>query len=82
MSDLPGGALIERELIRGGAYSQNQVTRIYLVAFQFIYSISLWKQHTILRLTYITSMQFLSQTIIKSTCKVVQLNKWKIFGKF
>ena len=32
--DLPEGGLIER-----GAYSQNQVKRIYLVAFQFFYSI-------------------------------------------
>ena len=32
ISDLPEGGLLER-----GAYSQNQVTRIYLEAFQFFY---------------------------------------------
>ena len=38
ISDLPEGDLIERGLIReGGAYSKNQVTMIYLVAFQFLY---------------------------------------------
>ena len=32
------GGLIERGLVReGGAYSQNQLTRIYLEAFQFFY---------------------------------------------
>ena len=30
---------MERGLIREGAYSQNQVTRIYLVAFQFFHPI-------------------------------------------
>ena len=34
ISDLPEGGLIERGLIReGGAYLQNQRTRIYLIAF-------------------------------------------------
>ena len=40
ISDLPEGGSIERRLIREGAYSQNQETRIYLVAFQFFYPIS------------------------------------------
>ena len=40
ISDLPEGGLIERGLFRErGAYSQNQVTRIYLEAFQFFYPI-------------------------------------------
>ena len=33
ISDTPEGGLIERGLIREGAYSQNQVARMYLVAF-------------------------------------------------
>ena len=32
ISDLPEGSLLQR-----GAYSQNQLSRIYLVAFQFFY---------------------------------------------
>ena len=51
--------------MREGTYSQNQVTRIYLVAFQLFYLLShvLQNQHTILQLKYINSSQFLSQTI-------------------
>ena len=38
--DLPEGGLYrEGGLLERGAYSQNQVTRIYLVAFQFFYPI-------------------------------------------
>ena len=40
ISDLPEGGLNrEGGLLERGAYSQNQVTRIYLVAFQFFYPI-------------------------------------------
>ena len=43
ISDLPERGLIERGAYqRGLAYSQNQVTRIYLVASQFFYPIFLW----------------------------------------
>ena len=50
------GGLIER-----GAYSQNQVKRIYLVAFQFYHPIFCRQnQHAILRLKRINSTQFLS----------------------
>ena len=40
ISDLPEGGLNrEGGLLERGAYSQNQVTMIYLVAFQFFYPI-------------------------------------------
>ena len=40
ISDLPERGLDrEGSFTRQGAYSQNQVTRIYLVAFQFFYPI-------------------------------------------
>ena len=34
-----GGAYLILDLLERGAYSQNQVTRIYLVAFHFLYPI-------------------------------------------
>ena len=40
ISDLPEGGLIETGgLFERGAYSQNQVTRIYSIAVQFFYPI-------------------------------------------
>ena len=40
ISGLPEGGLnSEGDLLERGAYSQNQVTRRYLVAFQFLYLI-------------------------------------------
>ena len=74
-----------RGVNREGAYSKHQVTRIYLVT-SVLLSCTLQNQHAMLRLTYINIDKFLSQTIQLTiptlTCKVVQQNKWKIFGKF
>ena len=35
----PGGAYLISDLPERGAYSQNQVIRIYFIAFQFLYLI-------------------------------------------
>ena len=40
-------------------------------SFSVLLSHVLWNQHIILRLKYVNSTQFLSQTILKITCNVV-----------
>ena len=51
-------------------------------SFSVLLSHILQNKHTILWLKFINWTQFLSQTILKFTCKIVLLNKWKIFDKF
>ena len=81
ISDLPEGGL-NREgglLERGGLFTKSKDKDIF-DSFLVLSTQILRNQHTILRLKYINSTQFLSQTILKLTRKVVQLNKWKTFG--
>ena len=65
-----GGFNREGGFLERGAYSQNQAKRIYLVAFQFLYSIFCGFNTQFSGSNY-NSTQFLSQIILKSTCKVV-----------
>ena len=77
ISDLPEGGL-NRE---GGLFTKSSDKDIF-GSFSVLLPHILRNQHTILRLKYINSTQSLSQTILKLTCKAVQLNKLVIFGKF
>ena len=83
ISDLPEGGLIERGLIReGGELIHKSSDKDIFGSFSVHLSHVLRNQGTILRLKYVNSTQFLFQSMPKLTCKVVQLNEWKIFGKF
>ena len=64
-------------LIREGGLFTKSGDKDIFGSFSVLLSHILWNQHTILRLKYTNSTQFLSQTISKLTCKVVSLSKWK-----
>ena len=49
--------------------------------FSAILSHTVCKQHTISRVKYTSTTQFLSQTISKLICNLVLLNEWQTFGK-
>ena len=63
------GGLLER----GGLFTKSKDKDIF-DSFLVLSTQILRNQHTILRLKYINSTQFLSQTILKLTRKVVQIN--------
>ena len=74
ISNLAEGGLIERGLIReGGLFSlfTKSSDKDIFGSFSVPLSHILRNQHTILRLKYINSTQFLSKIILKLTCKVV-----------
>ena len=66
ISNLPEGGLLER----GGLFTKSKDKDIF-DSFLVLSTQILRNQHTILRLKYINSTQFLSQTILKLTRKVV-----------
>ena len=71
---LQGGQrdLLEKGLIRGGAYPQSQMTRIRMNSFLFLFSPNILRsQNTTLRVKYTNSSQLLSEAISKVTCKSV-----------
>ena len=69
---LPEVGLTEKGLIReeGGLFTKSSDKDTF-DSFSLLLSHILQSQHTILWLKYINSTQFLSQTILKLTCKVV-----------
>ena len=64
--DLPEGGLLER----GGLFTKSSEKDIF-GSFSVLLFHILRIQHTIFRLKYTNSTQFLSQIILKLTCKVV-----------
>ena len=62
---------MERGLIREGGLFTKSSDKDIFGSFSVLLSHILRNQHTILRLKYINSTQFLSHTILKLTCKVV-----------
>ena len=72
ISDLPEGGL-SREGERG--LFKKLSDKYIFGSFSVLSSHILRNQHSILRLKYINSTQFLPQTILKLRCKVVELNK-------
>ena len=71
-----GGLIIE-----GGLFTKSSDNDLFGY-FSVVSTHILHHQHTILRVSYINSTQFFSQTISKLTYKHVLLSKWKIFGEF
>ena len=71
--DLPEGGGLNREgglLERGGLFTKSSEKDIF-GSFSVLLFHILRIQHTIFRLKYTNSTQFLSQIILKLTCKVV-----------
>ena len=75
----PRGAYLILDLAEGGLMERGLFTKSNDIfgSFSVLLSHILWNQQTILRFRYINSTQFLSQTILKLTCKVVSQSKWK-----
>ena len=71
ISDLPEGGLIERGLIREGGLFTKSSDKDIFGSYSVLSSHILRNQHTIIRLKYINSTQFSSQTMPKLTFKVV-----------
>ena len=71
ISDLREGGFLERGHIREGVLFTKSSDKDILGSFSVLLSHILRNHRTILRLKYINSTQFLSQTILKLTCKVV-----------
>ena len=62
---------MERRLISEGYLFTKSNDKDIVGSFSILLSHILWNQQAILRLKYINSTQFLSQTILKLRCKVV-----------
>ena len=71
------GTLVER----GGGYLRNQMTRIYMILFQFFYPVFCWFGIHCCQSNAPIQHHFIPNCwLLKLPCKHVQLSNWKIFG--
>ena len=75
ISDLLERGLVERGLIRRGSFSTKSSDKDMFGSFSVLLSYTVRNQHTILRLKYINSTQFLSETILNHT-SLGHFGKW------